>query len=160
MISGLLLSTYVAIPGTISASKSSIPASECMSYWSKIFQGGTEDNYRVDDDHFYTRISNPGGEGPYPARSAQRASLKKATTCFFKQSGFVLKIRCLDALLPDARFILVLRNPIDNFASLMKVKQAIGGGFWGIKVPGWRTFEGDFAEQALYQMRSVLDIVD
>jgi LPS sulfotransferase NodH len=160
VISVLFKSTYVAIPGAISTSRGAIAPSECLPYWRKIFRWGTEDDYLIQDDRFTEEYLTSQEMVRIRRDLRMRLFIMGKKRLLFKQPGFSLKIRYLNALFPDARFIHVLRNPIDNFASLMRAKRAAGGRFWGIKVPGWRTFEGDLAEQTLFQLRSVLDIID
>jgi hypothetical protein len=77
-----------------------------------------------------------------------------------KQPGLSLRIGFLNAVFPDALFLHMIRDPLANFASLVRVKEASREQFWGIKIPGWRDLMfADKKLQAAIQMQVTLDII-
>ena len=152
---------YSAIPNAISRSQGLIPPSECLPYWKRIFKWGDEDNYKVDDDYFDETDLDLIIKKNIVRDLDKRLIYLGKRRLLFKQPAFSLKIRYLGALFPEAYFIHVIRNPLDNLASMVKAKRKSGKKYWGTKVPGWRNFiDSDVDVQSAFQIRSVLDIIE
>ena len=157
----LTKSTYIAIPGTISRSKGLLPPSECLPYWRQIFKWGNEENYMIEDDHFTEADVDEGIRGFLYEDFGTRLFWMQKKRLLFKQTGFCLKIRFLNAVFPDALFLHIIRDPFMNFLSLVRAKEASHEKFWGIKIPGWRDFlAADKRLQAAIQIRTTLEIIE
>ncbi|WP_152918054.1 sulfotransferase, partial [Ardenticatena maritima] len=152
---------YVAIPRAISRSRGMIPPSECLPYWRRIFNWGSEDNYIVDDDYF-TEMDATDSLRKFIYRDLRvRLAFSKKSRLLFKQPGLSLKIRFLNSVFEDAIFLHVIRDPITNFLSLVQAKNRSQEKFWGVKVPGWREFLQSSNEvQSVLQIRRTLEIID
>jgi len=153
--------SYIARPGTVSESKGVISPSECLPYWRNIFGWGNEAKYRIDNDYFTDQDLSDELSKDIRNDMIKRLKVLNKMRLLFKQPGFSLKIRFFHKLFPDAYFIHILRHPYNNLTSLVDAKRKTGEKFWGTKVPGWREMiKASHAEQAVFQIRNVLDIIE
>jgi hypothetical protein len=152
---------HIASVGTISQTRGLLPPSECLPYWRRIFGWGDENDYLIEDDSFDEQDLDPERAKTVRFDLRKRLYFLHRTRLLFKQPGFSLKIRYLNALFPDALFIHVIRHPFDNLASLVDAKERSGENFWGTKIPGWRGLIGrDRVSQAALQMKTVLETIE
>jgi hypothetical protein len=78
----------------------------------------------------------------------------------FKQPGFSLKIKYLNAIFPDAIFVHCLRNPIDTFHSLVTQKIKSKNSNWGLRIPDWQQFSHlSIDAQAAHQLARTHEII-
>ncbi|NPA71409.1 MAG: sulfotransferase [Gammaproteobacteria bacterium] len=156
---------YTAIPGKISKTRGLIPPSECIPCWKKIFNWGTEDNYILQDDYFEEFNVPPSTKEKIYDDLKLRLLVSGKKRLLFKWPGLSLKIRFLYDVFPDIIILHIIRNPVDNLASLIKAKkkayQSTGERFWGIKIPGWKDLiQEDFAVQAALQIIKVDELIE
>jgi len=153
--------SYIAVPGTVSRSRGLIPPSECVPYWKRIFKWGNEDDYLIEDDYFDETDLTSEEKERILSDLSKRLRLMHKSRLLFKQPGLTLRIKYLNALFSEARFLHVIRNPLNHLYSLRKAKQDSGQKFWGIKIPGWRNYlEVDLAIQSAMHIKSVMDILE
>ncbi len=127
---------YRSVPKTIGGVQGGpFPLTEGVRYWLRHLgtrQGGWKnaiDDFLTEHDlDDATRIALPND-------LKKRAYIMGKKRVAFKQPGFSLKIRYLDALFPDAIFVHCLRNPASNFLSLLAQKKETGDPDWGVHIP-------------------------
>jgi hypothetical protein len=152
---------YLAVRGAVSRSSGLVPPSECQPYWRGLFGWGDEDNYLIEDDHFDETKLDASTKRSLLADLKRRLLFSRKQRLLFKQTSLSLKLRYLDAIFPDALFLQVIRDPMDNLVSLARAKASSGERFWGTKIPGWRALlDADPHLQAAIHMREVFEIVE
>jgi len=154
-------SAYIAIPGTISLSQGMLPPSECLPYWRQIFKWGDEANYLIEDDRFTEADVDERIKRFLHEDLKLRLLWMQKKRLLFKQPGFSLKVRFINAVFPDALFLHIIRDPFMNCLSLVRAKEAGHEKFWGIKIPGWRNLlAADKWLQAAIQIHTTLEIIE
>lgn len=153
--------TYVARPGTISKSNGLIPPSECLPYWKPIFKWGNVENYLIEDDYFNENDLDEKTKENIHIDLKKRLHLMDRERVLFKQTGFTLKLRYINALFPDALILHVIRHPIAHLGALVRAKEREKTKFWGVKVPGWKRYiDADFTQQAIFQLLTAAEVIE
>ena len=157
----ILRDRYLAIPGTIARSEGLLPPSEGVEYWRKVLGWGEEGDYRLDDDRMTEDDVAAVDTEHLVADLSLRAALLGRSRILVKQTGHALRTRFLHAVFPGVMFVQVVRDPLLNWASLVRAKQMSGERYWGTKPPGWRDhLDSDVELQAATQLETVANILE
>lgn len=153
---------YIAVPNTISLSRGLIPPSECVPYWRNLFRFVDEnDDSDTGDDYYDKSDLDIRMRDKVHADLSIRLSILAKKRLLIKQPAFSLKISYLNELFLDGLFIHMMRNPYNNFNSLVRAKKSSDRKFWGSKFPGWKKYlEADLDHQAIVQLKSILEIIE
>ncbi|HUB86807.1 MAG TPA: sulfotransferase [Verrucomicrobiae bacterium] len=127
---------YRAVPKTNGEIRGGpFEVTEAVRYWARHL-GTRNGPWKKAPDDFFTEEDLDGiTHRNLPDDLKKRLFVLQKKRLVVKQPGFSLKIRYFDALFPDAIFVHCLRNPLDNFRSLMQLKEKSGDPYWGIQIP-------------------------
>ena len=93
------------------------------------------------DDHLTADDALPADRRFYRRRVAATLALRGRSRFLAKYPRLSLRVDWLDAIFPDARFVHMVRDWRAVLASTLVRKnkrQARGGGWFGVRVPGWQ----------------------
>ena len=128
---------------------------EGASWWYRFFP--REPNYV--DDHVDVRVDKVGLRS-----SLANWTSKAARSVLFKNLFASLRIRSLSEALPEALYLHLFRNEIDNAHSILEGRQTVNGNYtdwWSMRPPGWESVRNeDPVTQVLFQIRRTHEVID
>lgn len=127
---------YRVVPKTIGEIQGGrFDLTEAIRYWERhlgTWNGGWK---KAPDDVLTAEDLDDATRRTLPLDLKKRLFMIRKQRLVLKQPGFSLKISYLNAVFPDAIFVHCLRNPFDNFLSLLEQKRRFGDPDWGVKIP-------------------------
>jgi len=127
---------YRAVPKTNGEIRGgSFELTEAVRYWARHLGTRSGKWENAPDDFFTEEDLDEATRQTLPHDLKKRQFIMQKKRLVLKQPGFSLKIRYLNALFPDAIFVHCLRNPLDNFLSLLRQKEKFGNPNWGLQIP-------------------------
>jgi len=150
----------IAIKGRIGRSKGIFSPTECLNYWLKIFKWGNEKDYLIKDDVFSEKDLGISEREAILEDFILRMKILRKKRLLLKQPGFSLKIKYFNRLLPEAKFIHIVREPVANIISYVKAKDLSNQKFWGTKIPQWKEYlDCSNVEQSILQLSTISNII-
>ncbi len=152
---------YQAVPNTIGGIRGGrFTVTEAIRYWGRHL-GSHDGGWReASDDLFTEKDLDEATRQSLPLDLKRRIAVFGKKRLAVKQPGFSLKIGYLNALFPDAIFVHCLRNPLDNFHSLMTRKIDSENPNWGVRIPGWQQLSHLSIEaQTAHQLAGTYEII-
>lgn len=153
---------HLAVSGAIARSSGGLLApSEGIRYWSRHLRFGfwTEDAHH-DDVRTHADVGSVDAEALALDLRIRSEALGRSRL-LAKVPGFVLMTRLLESLFGGCTFVVVIRDPMSNLASLANAKnRSVQERFWGTKIPGWEDLvSASPVDQALAQLEYVYAFV-
>jgi Sulfotransferase family len=136
MLSPASTYNYRSVPETVCKIQGGqFGLTEAIRYWVRHLGTRNGGWKNAPDDFFTEEDLDETTRQTLPRDLKKRMFIMQKKRLVLKQPGFSLKIRYLNALFPDAIFVHCLRNPVDNFLSLMRQKEKAGKPNWGVQIP-------------------------